>query len=101
MVEKGGISFGNCIKYVLNLHRDILESVFEEYYGKDFCENADEVASRLNRIRNDYVHGNMFSDKEEKNMHDVLMLEHLLYVMRLSNLGLDNTLVRKALEKIM
>ena len=59
-----------------------------------------EIADRMNAIRNDIVHGNFEVNVDPIHLTDFKMMEILLYAMRLKNIGVETKSAQQAISDL-
>lgn len=75
--------------------------------GKDYNVEIDEVtpleniASKMNTLRNDMAHGNLDIQLDKDHIFGFSIIESLLYAMRLKKLEIDNKKIQHGILQIM
>lgn len=75
--------------------------------GKEYNVKVDEItpleniASKMNTLRNDMAHGNLDIQLEKEHVFGFEIIETLLYVMRLKAIGIEDRKIQKGIVKIM
>ena len=102
-------------KIIENLEKDNLESkliyankklkVVSEIFLKYLCKlnsvsNKNKIFTNLQKLRNDFAHGNMDIDIDSDGFLGIIYLERLVYIMQLKRLGLDDENIKKAVNKL-
>ena len=57
----------------------------------------DHICNRMNKLRNDAVHGNLDLKLEPIHISDFRTLENLTYAMRLKHIGIEKLDIQKAI----
>lgn len=107
---------GNIIqKMIENLGKDNLESKLiytnkklkevSEVFLKHLCNlndiaNKNKIFTNLQKLRNDFAHGNMDIDIDSDGFVGIIYLERLVYIMQLKRFGLDGDNIKKAVNKL-
>ena len=100
-VQKLDMSLSNRIKRAFNDCIDIMKPFLALEYNPDNTkEVVDEIASRMNALRNDMVHGNFAVNIEPIYITDIKVIEMLLYAMRLKSIGVDTKSVQCAISDL-
>jgi hypothetical protein len=100
LIEKDDTRLSDRIKYVLERHNDIID-IFIKYYYHSLDENlVDELSQRLNTMRNDIAHGNFGFQIEPIHISDLILLEILIYAIRLKALNIDSVAIKKAIQNL-
>ena len=102
-------------KIIENLGKDNLESKLiytnkklkkvSEVFLKHLC-NLNDIATKnkiftnLQKLRNDFAHGNMDIDVDSDGFVGIIYLERLVYIMQLKRFGLDDDNIKKAVNKL-
>ena len=99
-----GISLDEKIKYALEDNNDILEGFIKVLYGLNNIDKDqykyNEMAKRLSQQRNSYAHGKIDRDMEELVILDFIIMEWLLYSMRLKQLGLEEITCKRIINDL-
>lgn len=75
--------------------------------GKEYNTKVDEItpleniASKMNTLRNDMVHGNLDIQLDKEHIFGIEIIETLLYVMRLKAIGIEDRKIQEGIIKIM
>lgn len=88
------------ITYAINRCFNVLEVFLKYNYEKVDQDLVDNIANRMNDIRNDIAHGNLNLQIEPVHLFDFKIMEILLYVMRLNEMGIDTFIIKKAICKL-
>ena len=85
-IENG---LGEKIKHAIKDSKKYIDVFFRYYYSRKYNKKEmDDMCERMNKIRNQLAHGNFLLELTKDNIFDFKILECLLYIMRLKNLGL-------------
>ena len=102
-------------KTIENIGKDNLESklIFtnkelkevSEIFLKYLCKLNDiksenEIFTNLQKLRNDFAHGNMEIDIDSDGFVGIIYLERLIYIMQLKRFGLDDNNIKKAVNNL-
>lgn len=98
--SKAEIKYGDRMNKALRDCEDVLLPFLQYTYSNYTSDTIDEVCERMNKLRNDVVHGNMRLEVEPIHLRDFATLENLLYAMRLKNLGVSKTNIQKAIREL-
>ena len=100
-------------KIIENIGKDNLESkiiyankklgYMSEMFLKHLCDlnsinNKNRIFTCLQKLRNDFAHGNMDIDIDSDGFVGIIYLERLIYIMQLKRLGLDDDNIIKAIN---
>lgn len=103
-ISKSENKYADRMKKALMDCKDILKPfLINDYsgYKEETAENMfEEIANRMNNLRNNVVHGNLGMTIEAINISDFSVLENLLYAMRFKNMGMDLLLIQKSICSI-
>lgn len=95
-------SLGEKIKYAIKDSKMYIEVFFRYYYAREYTKNEmDDMCERMNKIRNKLAHGDFLLELTKDNIFDFKILECLLYIMRLKNLGLSENQIYYAVCGVM
>lgn len=85
------------------LDREKIRTVLIKMCAKDYESEIEEFCTRMNDLRNDSAHGNFIiaTDINREIVFDFEILECLLYIMRLKDIGLSVFEGRRAVAKLM
>lgn len=82
-------SLGEKIKHAIKDSQKYIEVFFRYYYSREYNKKEmNDMCERMNKIRNQLAHGNFLLELTKDNVFDFKILECLLYIIRLKNLGL-------------
>ena len=95
-INKDGISLEEKIKKTISEHKTIMVLFLRYRYGnEDYEEIINQMAERINKIRNDVAHGNLGLKFESIHLSDITILEILIYVVRLKSLNIPEENIKK------
>ena len=94
-------SFGRRLKDVIIDDKEYMIPFLIHNYGEDYDEKIEEFCARMNDLRNDSAHGNFITDINKEIVFDFEILECLLYIMRLKDIGMSVSEGQKAVAKLM
>lgn len=102
-IKKIENSFGGRLKEVIIDDKEYMIPFLIHNYGKDYESEIEEFCTRMNDLRNDSAHGNFIiaTDINREIVFDFEILECLLYIMRLKDIGLSVFEGRRAVAKLM
>lgn len=63
-------------------------------------ENKNKIFTNLQRLRNDFAHGNMNIDIDSDGFVGIIYLERLVYIMQLKRFGLDDKNIKMSINKL-
>ena len=100
-INNSGNSLGDCIKNAIKHHMKIMEAFLNRIYEPNDENQVDNMAQRMNSMRNHIAHGNL--DIEIKAIHllDLALLQDLIYTMRLSSMGISVISIQFSICKLM
>lgn len=85
----------------------IMEPFLIYELGKEYNTKVDEItpleniASKMNTLRNDMAHGNLDIQLDKEHMFGFEIIETLLYAMRLKAIGIEDRKIKEGIIKIM
>ncbi|MCH5275047.1 MAG: hypothetical protein J1E65_04345 [Lachnospiraceae bacterium] len=79
---------------------EILYPFLSHDYSDYNSEMIEDIADRMNALRNDSAHGNIDLEIQPIHISDFATLENLLYAMRLKHAGVDLTDIRKGIRDL-
>lgn len=100
-ISKAENKYADRMKKALEDCKDILKPfLIHDYmgYSEETSDSMlEEIAERMNDLRNNVVHGNLGMTIEAINVSDFSTLENLLYAMRFKKMGLNYLSIQKAI----
>ncbi len=96
--NKNKYSYSHRMVNAINDNIDVLEIFLNYHYDNNY--NIESIAKRMEKIRNDLAHCNLNIKLEFINIHDIKLVEELLYSMRLKNLGVSCNNIQKAIDSV-
>ena len=99
-IEKTDSSYKDRLKIALGKHMDVMLIFIKFYYEGDYSKVIDDISSRMGELRNSIAHNSLDVDYDAILLTDIKIIEILLYVMRLKNLGLSDELCKKAINNL-
>lgn len=86
-------------KCLLDCEEELLPFLSHDY--KNYCTDMiEDIGERLNKLRNDSVHGNIDLQIDPINISDFATIENLWYAMRLKHIGLDKKEIQCAINNL-
>ena len=95
-VENINISLEERIKKAVKIHISIMDVFIRREYGKNTTTVIENCAKRINELRNAFAHGNEYEILPD-HLSDLKTIEILYYVMCLNAIGLEETIIKKAI----
>ena len=80
--------------------KDVSEIFLQHLCGLNHIENKNKIFTNLQKLRNDFAHGNMEIDIDSDGFVGIIYLERLVYAMQLKRFGLDDNNIKKAINKL-
>lgn len=90
----------SCIKNVIEKNIEIIEVFLRFDYQVYDNKSINKIAERLSRMRNKIAHGNLDLKIEPIHISDLKTLENLIYIMRLSSLGISKKSIQKGICRL-
>jgi hypothetical protein len=99
-IKKINVNMEQKLKHAITDNLDIIKP-FLKYLYRDQSEGIDSsIAIRMNRMRNDFAHGNLDFEIEPIHVSDIRILEILIYVLILRRMKLSKTITRNSVTKL-
>lgn len=99
-INKISTSMEQKIKHAIKDNMEIIEPFLKYQYRNNSEETVSNFASRMNRMRNDFAHGNLDFNIEPIHVSDIRILEILIYIIILRKMKLSKTIVRNSVSKL-
>lgn len=80
--------------------KDASEVFIQHLCSLNHIKNKDKIFTNLQKLRNDFAHGNMDIDLDSDGFVGIIYLERLIYIMQLKRFGLDDKNIKKAINKL-
>ena len=78
-----------------------ISEIFLQYLcNLNYIKNKNKIFTNLQKLRNDFAHGNMDIDIDSDGFVGIIYLERLIYIMQLKRFGLDDENIKKAINKL-
>lgn len=94
------IKFANKIIKSLKDCEDILLPFLQHDYKEYSSEKIEIIGERLNKLRNDSVHGNIDLQIDPISIADFSTIENLIYAIRLKGIGLDKKEIQNSIKNL-
>lgn len=94
------IKFADKIIKSLKDCEDILLPFLQYDYKEYSREEIENIGERLNKLRNDSVHGNIDLQIDPINVADFSTIENLIYAIRLKGIGLDKKEIQNSIKNL-
>ena len=69
-------------------------------YEKEFKKVADEIGERMGELRNGLAHSKLSFQLEAVHLHDIKIIEELIYAMRLKTIINDYKIIQKGIANL-
>ena len=99
-IEKTDSSYKDRLKSALKNHKKIMAIFIKKFYQEDFEKAIGGISDRMGELRNNIAHNSLDVDYDAILLSDIQIVEILLYIMRLKNLGLSDELCKKAINNL-
>ena len=66
----------------------------------EFEKPSNNESININEIRNGIAHSRLDMELEARNLVDIQFVEEMLYAIRLKKMGIDNTVIQKAINEL-
>lgn len=99
-IEKTDSSYKDRLKAALKNHKKIMAIFIKKFYQEDFEKAIGGISDRMGELRNNIAHNSLDVDYDAILLSDIQIVEILLYIMRLKNLGLSDELCKKAINNL-
>ena len=99
-IEKTDSSYKDRLKAALENHKKIMAIFIKKFYQEDFKKAIGGISDRMGELRNNIAHNSLDVEYDAILLSDIQIIEILLYVMRLKNLGLSDELCKKAINNL-
>lgn len=80
--------------------KDASEAFLQHLCSLNHIKYKDKIFTNLQKLRNDFAHGNMDIDLDSDGFVGIIYLERLVYIMQLKRFGLDDKNIKKAINKL-
>ena len=80
--------------------KNVSEVFLQHLCSLNHIENKNKIFTNLQKLRNDFAHGNMDIDIDSDGFVGIIYLERLIYIMQLKRFGLDDENIKKAINKL-
>ena len=98
VLKRTEIKYADRMKKAFSNCEEILLPFLRQDYGDIYTtEEMDHICNRMNKLRNDAVHGNLDLKLEPIHISDFRTLENLTYAMRLKHIGIEKLDIQKAI----
>lgn len=102
-IEYDKTSLGDKIKHVLKENRNDMQLFLKNFYDMG---NEDDIykkiSKRMNKLRNAIAHGDLGVEIEPIHVNDIIILEVLLYVMVLREIGIEENIeISRTIKQIL
>lgn len=100
IIDKSDNSLSERIKNAINNNKEIVSMFLIKNYQVDDKKIIDDIAQRMNSMRNNIAHGNLDLEIQPIHISDFAVLEILIYVMRLNSLSISVKSIQKSICKL-
>lgn len=101
-ITNSGVSLSEKLTYAYKQNEEILQIFMDRIYKTNGIQDytISDIVLRLQTQRNNYAHGNIDKEVDGLVIIDVLTVEWLLYVMKLSSFGLSKLETQKIINRL-
>lgn len=93
-------SYSRNVKFAMINHIDCLIPFIRRHYEGSVEDNIDGISSRIGIMRNGIAHNKMDFDFAPVHLSDIKIIEELLYVMRLTDIGVTEENCRHIINEL-
>ena len=78
-----------------------ISEIFLQYLCDfNYIKNKNTIFTNLQKLKNDFAHGNSDIDIDSDGFVGIIYLERLIYIMQLKRFGLDDENIKRAINKL-
>ena len=99
-IKNSDSSYGDNLKFALEDCRSIMEPFITRRFEGNYEDIINDVSININEIRNGIAHSRLDMELEARNLVDIQFVEEMLYAIRLKKMGIDNTVIQKAINEL-
>lgn len=93
-------SYSNNVKFAMTKYTDCLTPFVRRHYEGSVEENIDGISSRIGTMRNGIAHNKLDFDFAPVHLADIKIIEELIYVMRLIDVGVSEENCRHIINEL-
>lgn len=98
-VSKFGVGYSEKVRHALKRAEDVMEPFVKNAYPNvPFDDAIKAIGNRMNTVRNDYAHCNVGTRLEPSVARDIMIMEQLLYALRLMSIGVDALSIKHGID---
>lgn len=86
--------------YANKKFKSVAEVFLKHLCALNHIENKNKIFTNLQKLRNDFAHGNMDIDIDSDGFVGIIYLERLVYIMQLKRFGLNDDNIKKAVNRL-
>ena len=99
-IKNNDSSYGDNLKFALEDCKSIMEPFITRRFEGSYEEIINDISININEIRNGIAHSRLDLELEARNLVDIQFVEEMLYAIRLKKMGIDNAVIKKAINEL-